>query len=68
MIKNQTGELITNEKEVAEEFKVYFDKLLNNTATRINEHTNIPAHPRDRKSTRRLINQRIISRQEKTIL
>lgn len=41
MIKNQTGELVTNKWEVAEEFKIYFDKLLNNTTTRTNEHTKI---------------------------
>jgi len=36
MIKNQTGEMVTNKREVAEEFKIYFDKLLNNTTTRTN--------------------------------
>jgi len=38
MIKNQAGELITNKREVAEEFKIYFDKLLNNTTIRTNEY------------------------------
>lgn len=33
MIINQNGDLVTNEKEVEEEFKIYFDKLLNNTTT-----------------------------------
>jgi hypothetical protein len=41
MIKNQAGELVTNKREVVEEFKIYFDKLLNNTTTRTIEHTNI---------------------------
>lgn len=41
MIKNQVGELVTNKREVAEEFKSYFDKLLNNTTIRTNEHTNM---------------------------
>lgn len=41
MIKNQAGELVTNKREVTEEFKIYFDKLLNNTTTSTNEHTNI---------------------------
>ncbi|KAF0686884.1 Uncharacterized protein FWK35_00036068, partial [Aphis craccivora] len=34
-------ELVTNKREVAEEFKSYFDKLLNNTTIRTNEHTNM---------------------------
>lgn len=33
MMKNQARQLITNKKEVAEEFKMYFDKLLNGTTT-----------------------------------
>lgn len=35
MVRNQTGDLLTNEKDIAEEFKNYYKMLLNNkTASR----------------------------------
>lgn len=39
--KQGSCQLIINKKEVAEEFKMYFDKLLNNTTTRTDNYINI---------------------------
>jgi len=39
MTRNQIEDLVTNEKEVAEEFKNYFKALLNNTISRPAEET-----------------------------
>jgi len=34
MARNETGDLLTNEKDIAEEFKNYYKMLLNKTASR----------------------------------
>jgi hypothetical protein len=41
MIRNQIGDLLTNEKDIAEEFKNYYKVLLNKTASRPSNATYI---------------------------
>lgn len=41
MIRNQTGDFLTNEKDIAEEFKNYYKTLLNKTAFTPSNATNI---------------------------